>query len=190
MDSSNFGIGVTLFQTLWDGISKRIGYWSRSLLPTEKNYYHPPRKYLAVVWAIKNLRPYIPYKKVTVYKDHSALHWLINNTKLLARLTRWRLQVAEFDSDIKYKKAKKTNLPLPYHASALMEKAKLVMTTMSDLFTPHVQHVSPYQTWVTKTLITTIHTNYMISTNRTTTKTTIFFRPKTSHNMWIHHILS
>ena len=105
-DASDYGIGCALFQTHPDGERKPIGFWSRSLLPAEENYSASERECLAVVWALKTLRPYLMYEKFTVYTDHAALHWLLTITDPSGRLIRWRLRLAEYDFEVKYKKGK------------------------------------------------------------------------------------
>ena len=105
-DASDYGIGCALFQTHPDGEGKPIGFWSRSLLPAECNYSASERECLAVVWALKTLRPYLMYEKFTVYTDHAALQWLLTIDDPSGRLIRWRLRLAEYDFEVKYKKGK------------------------------------------------------------------------------------
>jgi len=105
-DASDYGIGCALFQTHPNGERKPIGFWSRSLLPAEVNYSASERECLAVVWALKTLRPYLMYERFTVFTDHAALHWLLTIDDPSGRLIRWRLRLAEFDFEVKYKKGK------------------------------------------------------------------------------------
>ena len=60
-DASAYGVGVTLFQTESGGNRVPLGYWSRTLVPAERNYSAPERECLAVVWALKTLRPCLLY---------------------------------------------------------------------------------------------------------------------------------
>lgn len=46
------------------------------------------------------------YEEFTVYIDHVALHWLLPNNEPARRLIHWRLRLAEFDLEVKYKKRK------------------------------------------------------------------------------------
>ena len=59
-----------------------------------------------MVWALKTLRPYLMYEKFIVHTDHAALHWLLTINEPSGRLMRWRLRLAEFDFEVKYKKGK------------------------------------------------------------------------------------
>ena len=113
-DASEYGLGCTLFQTNEDGDRKPIGYWSRSLKPAEKNYSASERECLGVFWALLTLRPYLQFEKFLVHTDHNALKWLLNITEPSSRLTRWRLRLAEFDFEVRYKKGKDNQ-----HADAL-----------------------------------------------------------------------
>lgn len=57
---------------------------------------------LAIVWAVKQLRPYLYGRKFTVVTDHKPLTWLFGVKDPGARLVRWRLQLEEFDYDVIY----------------------------------------------------------------------------------------
>ena len=61
-DASAYGVGAALYQTHEDGERMQIGFWSRSLTPAEKNYSPTERECLAVVWALKVLRPYLLFE--------------------------------------------------------------------------------------------------------------------------------
>ena len=103
-DASNGQIGAALFQTHEDGERKPIGFWSRTLHAAERNYGVPEKEWLAVVWALTTLRPYLQGEKFTVHTDQSSLRWLMEITDPSGRLMRWRLRLSEFDFVVKYKK--------------------------------------------------------------------------------------
>lgn len=44
-----------------------------------------------------------PVRNFVVYPDHAALHWLLTISDPSGRLVRWRLRLAEYDFQIKYK---------------------------------------------------------------------------------------
>ena len=52
------------------------------------------------------VRLYLMYEKFTVFTDHSTLYWLLTIDDPSGRLIRWRLRLAEYDFDVKYKKGK------------------------------------------------------------------------------------
>ena len=81
-----------------------MGFWSRSLLPAERNYSTSERECLAVVWAVQILRPYLEGKPFVLYTDHAALRWMFTIADANTRLARWRLRLLEFDFQVKYRK--------------------------------------------------------------------------------------
>ena len=105
-DASDYKVDASLFQTQADGTRQPIGFWSRSLLPAEKNYSISEKQCLAVVWAVTTLRPYLQGKNVIVHTDHSALRCLLQISEPSGRLMRWCLRLSEFDFEIRYKKGK------------------------------------------------------------------------------------
>ena len=126
-DASAYGLGCSLFQTDEENQRHTIGYWSRSLVPAEKNYSAPERECLGVVWALKTLRAYLLYEEFTVHTDHSALRWLLTIQEPSGRLMRWRLRLAEYNFQIKYKTGT-TNV----HADALSRLRTNAETVQDD----------------------------------------------------------
>lgn len=101
-DASNVAIGAILSQGSI-GSDLPISYISRTLNKAEQNYSTTEKELLAIVWAVKQFRPYIYGHKFMVVTDHKPLTWLFNVTDPGARLVRWRLQLEEYDYDIVYK---------------------------------------------------------------------------------------
>ena len=58
------------------------------------------------MFALKTLRPYILYEKFVLHTDQESLSWLMNIEDPSGRLLRWRLRLAEFDFEVKYKLGK------------------------------------------------------------------------------------
>ncbi len=77
-DACEYQIGWALMQGNEDGTRYSIGFWSRSLLPAEKNYSVRGKHCLAVVWAVQLLRPYLKRKRFELFTDHRALKWLLD----------------------------------------------------------------------------------------------------------------
>jgi transposase InsO family protein len=106
-DASNVAIGAALLEVRSDGNTQPVGFYSRSLLPAEKNYSVTEREALAVVWGVKQTRPYLERTKFVVRTDHSALRWLFGASEENQRICRWRLSLAEFSFTVEYRPGKK-----------------------------------------------------------------------------------
>jgi hypothetical protein len=109
-DASTSGLGAVLSQVMADGIERVISYASRSLNDAERNYSATELECLGVVWACNYFRHYLYGKKFTVWSDHNPLVYLDNAKNKHSKVTRWRLDLAEYNYVIKYKKGiKNTN---------------------------------------------------------------------------------
>ena len=87
-DASNEAIGAVLTQEFEDE-EHPIMYVHRVVTSAEKNYSTTEKECLALVWAIKKLRPYLEGYRFTTITDHSALRWLKNLREPTGRLARW-----------------------------------------------------------------------------------------------------
>ena len=107
-DVSAGQIGCALFQRHEDGVRYPIGYWSRTILRTERNYSSAERECLAIVWAVTILRPYLERTHFVINTDHQALTWLmvLPESQMTGRLMIWRLRLLEFDYEVHYVKGK------------------------------------------------------------------------------------
>ena len=82
-DASNYAIGTVLRQEAEDG-ERPVVYVSRVLNSAEKNYSTTEEEYLAVLWAIKKLRPYIEVHchhrshRTEMVKEPERTHWTIS----------------------------------------------------------------------------------------------------------------
>lgn len=93
-DASICAIGAVLSQgpVVSD---KPVAYASRTLSDTESRYSTIERELLAVVWAVKHVRPYLYGNKFTIYTDHRPLAWLYSLKTPNSKLTNWRLRLEE-----------------------------------------------------------------------------------------------
>ena len=103
-DASQEGLGAVLYQEQ-DGKLRVLGYASRTLTPSEKNYYMQAGKLeiLALKWAvIEKFRDYLFYaSSFTVYTDNNPLTYILSSAKLSAVGHRWVAELADFNFDIK-----------------------------------------------------------------------------------------
>ena len=103
-DACKNQIGAALFQVGDDGKRHPVEFWSRSLTPAERKYSASEREFLAVIWAVQILRPYLEGRHSTVFTDHNALRCLSDQADASLRLARWRLRLLEFDFEVWYSK--------------------------------------------------------------------------------------
>ena len=104
-DASNYAIGVVLCQII-DGKERVIGYYSRLLRDAEKKYDTTQKECLAVVWAVKKLRPYLYGRPFIVKTDHASLKWLLNLKDHNGRLMRWALLLQDYTYVIMHRAGK------------------------------------------------------------------------------------
>ena len=105
-DPCAYQVGAALFQTQENGERKPLGFWPRTLILAEQNYSATEKECLAIVFGIQVCRTYLQEKKFTVYTGRNALRCLFEITEPSERLMRWRLQLCEFNFEIRYGKAK------------------------------------------------------------------------------------
>ena len=68
-DASGGAIGAVLSQEE-GGDDRPIAFASRSLCDAETRYSTIEKEFLAIVWAVKNFRPYLLGRHFKIYTDH------------------------------------------------------------------------------------------------------------------------
>lgn len=104
-DASNYAIAAVLSQGEL-GKDKPVCYASRTLSDTEVKYSTLEKEFLAIIYATKQFRPYIYGTKFTIITDHRPLMWMHRMKEPNAKLERWRMKMAEFEYEIKFKAGK------------------------------------------------------------------------------------
>lgn len=103
-DASHLGLGGVL-SVVRDGTERPVGYFSKKLLPAEKNYTITELECLAVVRAVDHFGVYLlatkPFKLVT---DHRALKALKTSSKLSGRVMRWAMALQPYNYEVIYRK--------------------------------------------------------------------------------------
>jgi hypothetical protein len=99
-DASEFAIGATLSQDFQDG-RHPIAYYSKSLLPAEKNYDIYDRELLAIINAVKAFRHLLlgAQQEFLIRTDHKNLKYFKSPQKITPRQARWN----EFLQDYNFK---------------------------------------------------------------------------------------
>jgi len=93
-DASDHSVGAVLSQ-VQGGSEVVVGYYSKTLATTEKNFCTTRKGLLAVVKAVKHFRPYL-YGRT----DHASLIWLCKSAKPSSQVARWLEILAEFSSQL------------------------------------------------------------------------------------------
>ena len=108
-DASQDGLGAVSYQEQ-GGQLRVLGYASRTLTPTERNYHLHAGKleFLALKWAVtEKFRDYLYYSpSFVVYTDNNLLTYVLTSAKLNATGHRWVAELADFNFTIKYRPGK------------------------------------------------------------------------------------
>ena len=105
-DASVLGLGAILSQKQPNGHTHPNAYASRSLHTHEKNYGITELETLALVWAVKLLRPYLSDQETAVFTDHSACTSLLKAPHPSVKLARWAMAVQDLNLEIKHRSGK------------------------------------------------------------------------------------
>ncbi|KAL3681508.1 hypothetical protein R1sor_024464 [Riccia sorocarpa] len=141
-DASGSAVGAVLQQEWEDGWHP-VAYFSRKLLPAERNYHTTEREELAIVLATKHWKHYLGDKSFTVETDHKPLVYLETQKDLSKRQIRWAEWRQRFNMTINYVEGKKqladalTRMPILNHISTEVKVGadfwtKLVDATKTD----------------------------------------------------------
>jgi hypothetical protein len=99
-DASKLGISAILMQENEKGEKLVISTASRVLSAIEQKYSTCEQELLAVVYALQKFRIYVFGHKITLYSDNKALSFLKKCTLTSNRVTRWIMQIQEYDLQI------------------------------------------------------------------------------------------
>jgi hypothetical protein len=103
-DASGTALGAILAQIDDQGHEYVCQYESKLLKGSELHYGISEKECLAIVWAIRKLRPYLHGARFTVVTDHSALKWLMTIKDPTGRLARWSILLQAYDFEIVHRK--------------------------------------------------------------------------------------
>jgi hypothetical protein len=97
-DASQFAVGATLSQHFSDGVHP-IAFFSKSLLPAERNYDIYDRELLAIIYAIKAFRHLLlgMQQKFLIRTDHKNLKYFKSPQKITAHQARWNTFLQDYD---------------------------------------------------------------------------------------------
>lgn len=107
-DASNYAIGAVLSQE-----GHPICFASRTLNNHERNYSATDKEFLAILWSVNYLRPYLYGRKFKILTDHQPirfLHTKYRGKDMSPRHQRWFLKLGEYDFNIEYIKGKENKV--------------------------------------------------------------------------------
>jgi hypothetical protein len=90
-----------------------VAFYSKSLVPAERNYDIYDKELLAVIRVLKEWRHHLegsPHK-VIVLTDHKNLEYFLTTKSLTRRQARWAEIVSSYDLHIKYRPGKAATVP-------------------------------------------------------------------------------
>lgn len=106
-DASMDGLGATLSQVV-DGKERVIGYASRALRKSEKNYPVHKLEFLSLKWAVtEKFHDYLYGNTFIVRTDNNPLTYVTTTAKLDATGHRWLSPLSNYNFDIEYRPGKK-----------------------------------------------------------------------------------
>ncbi|KAH6581339.1 hypothetical protein BASA61_009118 [Batrachochytrium salamandrivorans] len=104
-DASDFAISGILSQK--DGATgiRPVAFYSRQMVPAERNYEIYDKELLAIVECFRHWRHFLQggKHKILVISDHKNLEYFMTTKRLTRRHARWALTLSEFDFEISYR---------------------------------------------------------------------------------------
>ncbi|KAK0574862.1 hypothetical protein LWI29_030229 [Acer saccharum] len=87
---------LTVLIRLEEGIQKPVYYTSKALLPAETRYSPAEKIALALITSARKLRPYFQAHTIEVYTD-CPLKLILQKPEVSGRLTKWAVELSEYD---------------------------------------------------------------------------------------------
>ena len=114
-DASGFAIAGILSQPGEEPDSSQkqahwhpVAFWSRKMIPAERNYETHDAELLAVVMCFKHWRHYLEGSRfpIVVITDHNNLRYFMTTKELTRRQARWAERLSAFDFEIVHRAGK------------------------------------------------------------------------------------
>ena len=101
-DASGVGLGAVL-SVVRKGEELPVAFYSKKLLPRERQYSASELEGLAVVAAVQHFQPYLITHPFTVETDHRALVFLTSAQHKNGRLARWAMKLQPYSFTVRYR---------------------------------------------------------------------------------------
>jgi len=105
-DACDYAIGAILCQLDEKGIERPVVYLSKQLTATQRRWATIEKEAYAVVYALRQLRPYVWGADFKVYTDHKPLTCLFTKEMNNTKIQRWQVLLAEYGAKVEYRKGK------------------------------------------------------------------------------------
>lgn len=96
-DASKIAVGGALLQRDEKGLLRPISYFSRKLKPHEQKWPAIQLETYAILLAIRHYKTYLFGRKFTILSDCKSLNYLIKLESPANRLSRWLLELSNYD---------------------------------------------------------------------------------------------
>ena len=101
-DASKTCVGGVLHQRMHDHSLRPLGYFSKKLTPTECRYSIVDKEALGVVLSCRHFSNFLWGRKFEVRTDHQPLIQIFRTKTKCPRVTRWLLEMREYNFTIQY----------------------------------------------------------------------------------------
>ena len=101
-DASLEAVGAALLQKDANGILRPISYFSYKLKPHEKKWPAIQLEAYAILLAIRHFKIYLYGRQFTILSDCKSLNYLIKLDSPASRLSRWLLELSNYDFQFEY----------------------------------------------------------------------------------------
>jgi hypothetical protein len=107
-DASNYAISGILSQVQNDGLLHPVGFYSRKMTSSEKNYEIHDKELLAIISCFKEYRHLLigAQQPVKIFTDHKNLLYFSTTKNLNQRQARWSLFLADFNFTLHHRQGK------------------------------------------------------------------------------------
>ena len=106
-DASDYCFGGSLSQRDDEGNSRPLLYYSAKFSPVQLNYSTIEKECFSIIYGLRISRPIVFGYHITVTTDHSPLTWLLSKSRVRGRLSRWQLEVCEYNLTLHHISGKK-----------------------------------------------------------------------------------
>ena len=101
-DASDKAIGSILVQKDDEGVERVISYLSHKLSGTQLKWATIEREAYAIIYSLKKFHAYLWGSKFEIHTDHKPLRSLFQSEIKSSKISRWSIQIQEYQAPIKY----------------------------------------------------------------------------------------